>query len=74
MRAVRLRCRGKNKSDVFIVGVRLEKKNHRVQTIIHGINPIWKEYVLFICKKKLQAKVSKYKQCLSHDGGMMGDF
>lgn len=26
MRAVRLRCRGKNKSDVFIVGVRLEKK------------------------------------------------
>ena len=68
-----LSYRGKNKSGVFIVGARLEK-NHSVQAIIHGLNPIFKKYVLFICKKKLQVSVLKYKHCLSNDGGMMDGF
>ena len=51
LRTVCLGYRDKNESDVFIVTARLEK-NDGIQTIIHGVNPIWKKYVLFICKEK----------------------
>lgn len=46
-----LRYRNENKRDVFTVVVRLEK-NDRIHTIIHGVNPILKKYVLFICHEK----------------------
>lgn len=39
------------KSDVFIATARLEK-NDGIQTIIHGVSPIWEKHVLFICEEK----------------------
>lgn len=50
--------RSKDKSRMFIVMMRLEKKCG-VQNIMHGIIPVLEKHVLLMCKEKRLSKCIK---------------